>query len=99
MGCFDATKQFMHQNGPGLAKKAGEEAHDAHKDQIKRDDDIQQSGHYENQDARDERHYWCYGQFWHGMFPPVVSDAHGVARRPRKLEKFRFALNCSIGLF
>lgn len=53
MGSLDAAQQFMSQDEPDLAKKAGKKAHDADKDQIKRDDDIQQTGHYKNQDARD----------------------------------------------
>ena len=75
MGSLDAAQQFISQVQPDLAKKAGKKAHDADKDQIKRDDDIQQTGHHKNQDARDERHQWSDSKFWHEEFPSGLNTA------------------------
>jgi len=71
MGSLDAAQQFMSQDDPALAEKAGEKAHDADKDQIERNDDIQQTGHYENQNARDERHNGAIASSGMKRFPLV----------------------------
>src|SRR5690606_7289994 len=76
MGSLDAAQQFMSQDDPALAEKAGEKAHDADKDQIERDDYIQQTGHYENQNARDERHQWSDSKFWHETFPSGLNTVY-----------------------
>src|SRR5690606_27729451 len=93
MGSLDAAQQFMSQDDPALAEKAGEKAHDADKDQIERDDDIQQTGHYENQNARDERHQWSDSKFWHETFPSGLNTVCPRGTPHFKLGRFNVQRN------